>query len=280
MTKIIINADDLGISHEVNKAIENAIKNGVISSSTIIANGPAFNEAIQIVKQYPEISVGAHLNLIEFHPLTNQELFNKYELTDSEGNFREGAIFLIKVFTKELLHAIEEELDAQLTKIEKSGITISHIDSHQHTHTIPQLRDVIVSIMTKHKISRVRRVHVPSIRLMLASRRNEVVHLDKSTAVQPKRKNILIRRIKLLFVICQTTMWNRFFKNQFVVTDDFYAYRTLYYNFHILKRKVEGKTVELMCHPGHPAFVIETELILSNVLKEKTSFQLITYNNL
>ena len=72
MRRLIINSDDLGMSCEVNKQIEDCIRLGCITSSTLMANAPAFDGGVRIAKQYPQISVGVHLNIIEFAPLTNQ----------------------------------------------------------------------------------------------------------------------------------------------------------------------------------------------------------------
>jgi predicted glycoside hydrolase/deacetylase ChbG (UPF0249 family) len=71
--KVIINADDLGLSIATNKAIECAIVKNMISSCTIIANGMAFDDAIRISKQFTNISYGVHLNIIEFCPMTNSQ---------------------------------------------------------------------------------------------------------------------------------------------------------------------------------------------------------------
>ena len=280
MTRIIINADDLGINQEVDKAIENAIEKGVVSSASILANGNAYDDAIRIAKKYPQVSFGVHLNLIEFKPLVSEKTFAKYGIIDNKGSFIEGAIFVMDYYNEEFLNAVRDELDAQINKIYMSGVHISHIDSHQHTHTIPQLKEIIVGLMLKYNLKKIRRVQVPSIRLMLNAKKNEVVHLDKSNAVMPKKRNVIIRRFNLIKVIFITKKWNRFFSRRFVTTDSFFAYRTLYFNHQIVKSDVTNKTVELMCHPGHPAFEKETTLVLESAISGVIDYQLITYNDL
>ena len=76
--KVIINADDLGISLDVNRRIEECINMGVVSSTTLLVNAPAFDDGVRIAKQHTQVSVGIHLNLIEFAPLTNSDVFKKY----------------------------------------------------------------------------------------------------------------------------------------------------------------------------------------------------------
>ena len=111
--KVIINADDLGLSFKVNKAIETAIVEKRISSCTILANGLAFEDAVRISKQYPHISFGVHLNMIEFRPLTSAKIFEKYHLIDNQGDFIEEAVFVVKEYTTELKIAIYEEVEGR-----------------------------------------------------------------------------------------------------------------------------------------------------------------------
>ena len=89
MKKIIINADDLGYSLWVNGEIERCIVSGVVTSSTLMANAPGFKDGVRIAKQYPHISIGVHLNLVEFAPLTNLEIFRKHGIVGGDGNFIE-----------------------------------------------------------------------------------------------------------------------------------------------------------------------------------------------
>ena len=116
MRKLIINADDLGMSQEQNEQIRQCIELGVITSSTLMANGPFFNEGVKIAKRYPQISVGVHLNIIEFTPLTNEGIFRKHGMLDADGNFIEGAAFVVPM-DEELKQAVFEEWDAQISKV-------------------------------------------------------------------------------------------------------------------------------------------------------------------
>ena len=229
MRKLIVNADDLGISLGVNAQIEECIHRGVVTSSTLMANAPAFEDGVRIAKQYPQISVGVHLNLIEFKPLTNKAIFHKYGITDSEYRFIEGAIFALPI-DEELKQAVFEEWDAQIAKVEEAGIIPTHLDSHQHTHTIEALHEPLVKVLEKHGINKVRRKIVPSIKLMLRGKKHPVVHLDKSKAFPMKKHNVLYRRFHLFVVIIANKHWNRKMKKCFVMADSFYAFRDFFYN--------------------------------------------------
>ena len=279
MRKLIINADDLGMSYEVNQQIEKCINLCCITSSTLMANAPAFKEGVRIAKQYPQISVGVHLNLIEFAPLTNADFFRSYGLLGDDGCFIEGAIFCVPIDEK-LKQAVFEEWDAQITKVEQAGLIPSHCDSHEHTHTIDGLQEVLMRVLDKHHINKVRRKNVPSIRLMLRSRKQSVtVQLDKSKAVQQKKRNVFYRRLHLFSVIRNNKRWNRVLMRQYVLTDSFYSFREFYANRDFLNLGDNEAAIELMCHPGNAPFQKETEKLMENSYWQN-GFEMITYRDL
>lgn len=277
---LIINADDLGISEHVNSQIEECIKLGVITSSTLMANAPAFEDGVRIAKQNPSISIGVHLNIIEFAPLTNADVFKKHGIVDNNGNFIEGAINVMPI-DDELKQAIFEEWDAQISKVEAAGIIPTHCDSHQHTHTILTLQEPLTRTLNKHGIKCVRRKIIPSIRLMLRQRRRPKVILDKSNALVPAKKNVVYRRFNLLFVILASRRWNALFSKRFVVTDSFFSFNSFYYDRDVLNMGCNNATVELMCHPGHKAYQKETDnLINCFSCSDNSNYKLISYNDL
>ena len=260
-TNLIINADDLGMSAEVNAQIEECIKLGVVTSSTLMANAPSFDEGVRIAKQYPQVSVGVHLNIIEFAPLTNGNVFKKHGIVGEDGNFIEGAIFCLHI-DDELRQAIFEEWDAQISKIEAAGIIPAHCDSHQHTHTISSLREPLFRVLNKHGIGRVRRKMIPSIRLMLRQRHRPAVKLDKSKAMVPQKRSLIYRRFHLFSVIRACRRWNNLLGEQFNITDSFFSFNDFYYDGKVLCLGKKNAVVELMCHPGHKAFQNETDNLL------------------
>lgn len=278
MRKLIINADDLGYSLYVNQEIENCIKNGVITSTTLMANAPAFNDGVRIAKQYnSQISVGVHLNIIEFAPLTNIDIFKKHGIVDENGLFIDGAIF-VKPINDDLKQAIYEEWDAQITKLENYGIFPTHADSHQHTHTINGLHDILCKVLNKHNIKRVRRKNIPLIRIMLFGSKKLPITIDKSNALQPKRRNVLYRRFHLIVIKYNTHAWNSRIRRYFLMTNYFFSVRDFYLNRSLLCIKGRSSVIELMCHPGQLAFQNETEVLkdLNKWLPNK--YELCNYN--
>ncbi len=280
MRRIIINADDLGMSSEVNAQIERCINLGVVTSSTIMANAPKFEEGVRIAKQYSHVSVGVHLNLIEFAPLTNLTTFRKHGLLGEDGNFLEGAIFNTSI-DDELLQTIFEEWDAQITKVEDAGVFPTHVDSHQHTHTIAELQDVLCRVMDKHKIKKVRRKIVPSIRLMLRARRQpKIVELNKREAIVPQRRGVIYRLFHVFSVKYSSMKWNRKMASKYIMADAFYSFRSFYANRGLLNLGGRYSTIELMCHPGNKPFDQESEVLMKDKRWLDKSFLLTSYQDM
>ena len=138
MKRLIINADDLGFTSGVNRAIVQAHTRGVVTSSTLMARGPAFTEAVELSKTFPRLSIGSHVVLIDGEPVLDPARIPS--LTDA-GRFREGLkAFAARALTSRIVPAeIEAEASAQIRKIQTAGITVSHFDTHKHTHLFPQV---------------------------------------------------------------------------------------------------------------------------------------------
>lgn len=279
MKRIIINADDLGYDDVVNQQIEDCIIRGVVTSTTLLANAPRFCEGVSIAKRYPQISVGVHLNLVEFAPLTNERIFQKHGIANEEGEFINGAIFVVDI-KEELAQAIEEEWDAQISKVEQAGVSISHIDSHEHTHAMEALQEVLCRVMEKHHITKVRRKSIPSIRLILKGRKHPIVVLDKSKVVQPPKRNFIYRMIRFFTIKSMAKKWNQIMRENYGMTDYFFPFRDFFYNRSLLQIKGENATIELMCHPGQPSFQTETDNLKNDKSWLPDGFQMISYNDL
>lgn len=153
--KFILNADDFGMSKEFNKAVLEGCNNGFLTSASLCANGEAFNAAVNdILPECPEIGIGVHLNIIEGKSLTKCRL-----ITDNEDNFNKGYLyFILNSNKKEFLEQIETEFRAQIEKIQQFT-KIDHIDSHVHTHAIPNIFKLVCKLAEEYKIPYVRTQH-------------------------------------------------------------------------------------------------------------------------
>lgn len=280
--KLIINADDFGYNNHVNKAIEQAIIEHKISSTSIMANAPCFNEAILIAKKYDYISYGVHLNIIEYSPLTNKNIFTKYKLLDDSGNFIEGAIFCINEYTDELKRAIKEEWLAQINKVKEAGIKISHIDSHQHTHSIYLLQDVLIDVLKECKIFKCRRKPYFSISKLLRTRNYSNPVYDKK-GIKKIKKNSVWKKLYLHLIKLPISQykWLIKIKKYAIITDEIVNYQMLVQDVKKYPQLYRKKIVEAECHPGLIYNKLETELLMADMLsKYMPSYQLISYNDL
>jgi chitin disaccharide deacetylase len=138
LRRLIINADDFGFTPGVNRAIVEAHTHGIVTSSTLMANGQAFGEAAQMAKASPGLSVGCHIVLIDGEPVLDASVLPT--ITHSRS-FRDGLkTFAARAFTRRMnTGEIESEARAQIQKIQSAGIQVSHVDTHKHTHIFPQI---------------------------------------------------------------------------------------------------------------------------------------------
>lgn len=287
--KIIINADDLGMSADVNDAIENAIKEGCISSSTIIANAPAFEDAIRIAKLYPHISFGLHLNIDEFSPLTESSVFAKNGMINGGGCFKKE--YLLKTEARindDLMVAIYNEWKAQIEKVIKAGVIPSHLDSHEHTHGIFDLQPILMKLMKEYGITKVRRQPYSSMQDMIATRLMHLNPISQSEYIsQPviksaaKNHSFIYRRFHQLLDGYRHRQWIRDMKrDEITMTDFFEGYQMFCSCYPRLYKYKKMESVELMTHPGHPGYAAETEMLMKKEMMRICRYELINYNQL
>ncbi|HBH3650845.1 chitin disaccharide deacetylase [Clostridioides difficile] len=146
MTKIIINADDFGYCEAVNYGIISAHNNGIVRSTSMMANMPGVEHGVGLLKENKTLNCGVHMTLSCGRPL----LSNLKTIVDKEG-------FFIRRITDEIIEKMDcdeiyRELCAQIDRVKGLGIDISHLDSHHHIHTLVSLKPVIEKIVTKYNL--------------------------------------------------------------------------------------------------------------------------------
>lgn len=147
MTKLIVNADDIGLSEGVNYGILSAYKNGIVRSTTIMPGMPAFDHAVEILKENPGLGCGVHMTLSLNKPVLNTHK----TIIDENGNFYRR-ITNDLVSEKFDLDEIYKEFCAQIDKVISTGVKVDHLDSHHHVHTLSSLKPVIEKIVNKYKL--------------------------------------------------------------------------------------------------------------------------------
>ena len=146
MTKIIINADDFGYCEAVNYGIISAHNNGIVRSTSMMANMPGVEHGVGLLKENKTLNCGVHMTLSCGRPL----LSNLKTIVDKDG-------FFIRRITDEIIEKMDcdeiyRELCAQIDRVKWLGIDISHLDSHHHIHTLVSLKPVIEKIVTKYNL--------------------------------------------------------------------------------------------------------------------------------
>jgi len=137
--RLIINADDFGLTHGVNRAIAEAHNGGVVSSTTLMANGGAFGEAVELAQSSTRWSVGCHVVFIDGEPLIDPARLSSLVARNDSQHFQSSvAAFAARAFLRQLdPDQIEAEATAQIRKLQSHNIAVSHIDTHKHTHAFP-----------------------------------------------------------------------------------------------------------------------------------------------
>lgn len=157
MKRLIVNADDFGYTRGVNAGVIRGFRDGIITSTTIMANGAAFEDAIERVKQNPELGVGCHLVLVGGTCVEKPSSIPS--LADKRGQLPSTLTILLRKLTTGALDGddLAREMRAQIGKVIQAGIEPSHLDSHKHTHSHPRVMEQMVRVAKEFGIRRVRK---------------------------------------------------------------------------------------------------------------------------
>ncbi len=143
MKRLVVTADDFGLSKGVTDGILEAHRNGIVTRTSIIAAGRAFDYAVVLAQANPRLGLGLHFTLVE-------------EQAVSDPSVRLPATYAGVVLGRLPASFVEAELRAQLRKCADAGLTLTHIDSHQHVHALPSIMRIVLRVAEEHGIRRVR----------------------------------------------------------------------------------------------------------------------------
>ena len=135
MKKIVINADDFGLTPNVNSGIMTAHKSGVVTSASIIPTGAAFEEAVKLARETPSLAVGIHLDLDKFFTINHEK-----------GYVTGWAV------QPPPLEEIKAEIRKQIETVKSTGLSPDHLSSHHHPHLDPLVMPIAVSIAKEYGI--------------------------------------------------------------------------------------------------------------------------------
>jgi predicted glycoside hydrolase/deacetylase ChbG (UPF0249 family) len=232
--RLVVNADDFGLSPAINRGIVAAHREGIVTSASVMVNGPAFEHAVALAKENPTLDTGLHLTLTELAPvapaasvssLVGTNLRFAPHALDFARRYARGAIVLAEVRT---------ELDAQIRLARAHGLSISHLDSHQHVHALPGIARVVAELASAHAI---RVVRYPCERLhgYMFSRAGSVRRLAEQLALN---------------VLCMLSALRRLRHADRFVGFHFGGRLTQDNLETVLRHLPTRGTIELMCHPA------------------------------
>ena len=141
MRRLIINADDFGLTRGVNRSVAECHQAGTVTSTTLMASSQAFDDAVATAKANPALRVGCHAMLVDGTPLTEVETLAASNSKSKPKDFRVGFAEFAQAALTNRLHAdeITREAVAQMRKLQAAGIEITHFDTHKHTHMFPKV---------------------------------------------------------------------------------------------------------------------------------------------
>jgi predicted glycoside hydrolase/deacetylase ChbG (UPF0249 family) len=245
LKNLIVNADDLGWTEGVNRAIVDAHREGLVTSSSLLANGRAFASALAAAQTNPQLGVGVHLNLSDGPPTAPAEEVRG--LLNEGGDLEEGPeSLLLRIASRGLaLQEVEREWDAQIQKVRDAGIRPTHLDGHKHVQMLPGLFEIALRLAKKHAIHAIRVAHEEStLRSVLASAGGQKTAVVFKQGVQARGLKLLapdaramadhagVRTADYFCGIAQTGALTR-------------------EGIEKLLENLPDGTTELMCHPGY-----------------------------
>ena len=237
----MVNADDFGFTSGVNRAIVKAHTDGVVTSATLMANGSAFCEVKDLAKQFPKLSIGCHVVLIDGEPVLPPA---KLPSLTQSGRFRDDLkAFAARALTGQLdATEIAAEATAQIRKVQAAGMRVSHFDTHKHTHIFAKVLRPLLLAAAECGVRAVRNPFGPRLPLRLS----ELV----------KRPNLWTRWVEMRVLGTFAGNFQKTAQREGFVTPDgtlgIEITGTLNETlFTAIATSVPEGTWEFVCHPGY-----------------------------
>ncbi len=141
---LIANGDDFGLSIEVNEGIERAHRDGILTSTSLMVNAPAFDDAVERARRLPRLGVGLHLALVETPPTLPASEWEGTLEPDGRFPFNPAKVGLRLWLAKGPRAAVLREVQAQLAKFRATGLACTHIDGHMNLQVHPVVREAVL----------------------------------------------------------------------------------------------------------------------------------------
>ena len=159
--RLIVNADDFGLSSSVNQAVIRAHREGILTTASLMVNEPGFAEAVELARANPKLGVGLHLTLLMGHATLPAERISG--LANAHGEFsnnpaRTGFRF---IFRRDLREQLRAEIRAQFARFRSTGLTLDHVNGHLHFHLHPTVLRILTEETQSLGIRRMRLTREP-----------------------------------------------------------------------------------------------------------------------
>jgi chitin disaccharide deacetylase len=241
MKRLIVNADDFGLTRGVNRGIVRCYQDGIVTSTTIMANGDAFEDAVELARANPKLGVGVHLALVGAHAVAQRSQVGP--LANENGDLPRTVSELLRKSATGVVsrQQIELEMRAQVERVLANGIRPTHLDTHKHTHMYPPVMKSLTNVARDYQIPGVRMPFENLLGLVRRFGGMRLAPLGRSTFV--------------LTVQANRSYFRRYARANHLRTPDhffgFAATGRLARDgvLRILRNLPEG-TSELVCHPG------------------------------
>jgi chitin disaccharide deacetylase len=154
--RLIVTADDAGLHPAIDRGIVAAHRRGIVTACSVVANGESFEHAVEILAKEPRLEIGVHLTFVEEKPLSDSSAVRS--LIGADGKFppdhkRVATRWLLRRMN---LQELEGELRKQIERVRDAGVSITHLNSHQHLHLLPGVLELTVRMAEEYGIPYVR----------------------------------------------------------------------------------------------------------------------------
>ena len=241
--RLIINADDFGLTPGINRAVIELHRAGVLTSTTLMATGPAFDDAVQLALANPSLGVGCHLVFSDGMPICHPESIPS--LLGADGKcFRPSIVDFAQAALRGTIRPAElaREAQAQIEKLQRAGLDVTHVDTHKHTHLLPSVAETIFHIAQRCGVLSIRNPTEPRWSAALAHapllRRIEMLLLERFAPSFQR----LTRQASNYGLIPEATLG--------IAATGTLDSAVLHATVDCLVHRYPAGTYELLCHPG------------------------------
>src|SRR5256885_7763689 len=154
--RLIVNGDDFGLSPQVNAGIVHAHIHGILTNTSLMVTGSAWQEAVALAKETPTLSVGLHLTLVQGRAVQAPHLLTR--VTQPSGNFSDNPTTagLRYFFSRQAREQLRDECRAQIERFLATGLPLAQVDGHLHIHMHPTVLNILTELAPEYGVKAMR----------------------------------------------------------------------------------------------------------------------------